>query len=97
MNYLNKIIKMTKGSIPLRIKKEINNVKIGIENAASCGEYEYRRLLSFLSYPDEIIEYFKKEGFQVKLEERYLEDFYKTFKEDYLTISWKEQDNNEIY
>ena len=54
---------MTKGSIPLRVKKEINNVKIGIENAASCGEYDSRRLLSFLTYPDEIIEYFKKEGF----------------------------------
>ena len=96
MNYLNKIIKMTKGSIPLRVKKEINNVKIGIENAASCGEYEYRRLLSFLTYPDEIIEYFKKEGFQVDVEEVVIEYLDRSLVEKNLVISWKEQGNDEI-
>ena len=95
MNYLNKIIKMTKGSIPLRVKKEINNVKIGIENAASCGEYEYRRLLSFLTYPDEIIEYFKKEGFQVDVEEVVIEYLDRSLVEKNLVISWKEQSNDE--
>ena len=95
MNYLNKIIKMTKDSIPLRVKKEINNVKIGIENAASCGEYEYRRLLSFLTYPDEIIEYFKKEGFQVDVEEVVIEYSNRSLVEKNLVISWKEQSNDE--
>lgn len=94
MNYLNKIIKMTKDSIPLRVKKEINNVKIGIENAASCGEYEYRRLLSFLTYPDEIIEYFKKEGFQVDVEDIVTEYLGRSLVEKNLVISWKEQGND---
>lgn len=94
MNYLNKIIKMTKDSIPLRVKKEINNVKIGIENAASCGEYEYRRLLSFLTYPDEIIEYFKKEGFQVDVEDIVTEYLGRSLVEKNLVISWKEQSND---
>ena len=86
---------MTRDSFPLRVKKEINNVKIGIENAASCGEYEYRRLLSFLTYPDEIIEYFKKEGFQVEVEEVVIEYSNRSLVEKNLVISWKEQGNDE--
>lgn len=90
MNYINKIRKKTKDSLPLKVKEEINRVKTGIENVASNGEYEYRRSSSSFTYLNEIMEYFKKEGFQVKLEERYLDDFHKTLKDDYLTISWKE-------
>ena len=88
MNYLNK--KMTKDSFPLRVKKEINNIKIGIECSANNGEYEYYRPIASLKYLDEVIKYFKKEGFQVKTEEKIFEDPCMTFKDDYLTISWKE-------
>lgn len=62
-NYINRIRKMTKDSLPLRIKAEINKVKTGIENVASNEEYEYRRSRSSFTYLDEIMEYFKNEGF----------------------------------
>lgn len=90
MNYINKIRKKTKDSLPLRVKAEIDKVKNGIENTASNGEYEYRSPKSLFNYLDEIIEYFKKEGFQVKVEERLFEDPYMTLKDDLLVISWKE-------
>lgn len=89
-NYINRIRKMTKDSLPLRIKAEINKVKTGIENAASNGEYEYRRSKSSFQYLNAIIEYFKKEGFQVEVEERLFEDPYMTLKDNFLIISWKE-------
>lgn len=90
MNYINRIRKKTKDSFPLRVKAEIDKVKTGIENVASNGEYEYRRTKSSFTYLDEIMEYFKKEGFQVKVEERLFEDPYMTLKDDFLIISWKE-------
>ena len=90
MSYINKIRKKTKDSLPLRVKAEIDKVKTGIENAASNGEYEYRRLRSSFKYLDEIIEYFKKEGFQVEVEEKLFEDPFMTLKDDFLIISWKE-------
>ena len=90
MNYLNKIKKMTKDSFPLRVKAEINKIKNGIECTANNGEYEYYRPVASLKYLDEVIKYFKKEGFQVKIEEKIFENSYMTFKDDYLTISWKE-------
>lgn len=94
MSYINRIRKMTKDSFPLRIKAEIDKVKTGIENVASNGEYEYRRTKSSFTYLNEIMEYFKKEGFQVKIEEIIFEDPYMTLRDDYLTINWKEQNND---
>lgn len=89
MNYLNKIRKITKDSIPLKVKEEINKVKIGIEYAASNGEYEYYKPTYLFTYLDEVIEYFKREGFQVELEKISVKDSYITFRDDYLIISWK--------
>ena len=89
---------MTRDSFPLRVKKEINNIKNGIEFTANNGEYEYYRPVASLKYLDEVIKYFKKEGFQVKTEEKNFKDRYMTtFEDDYLIISWKEQGNDRKY
>ena len=90
MSYINKIRKKTKDSFPLKVKAEIDKVKTGIENVASNGEYEYRRTKSSFTYLDEIMEYFKKEGFQVKIEEIFFEDPYMILRDDYLIINWEE-------
>ena len=64
MSYIDKIRKKTKNSLPLKVKEEINKVKNGIENAASNGKYEYcKPIYSSFEYLDEVMEYFKKEGF----------------------------------
>ena len=90
IRYIDKIRKKTKDSLPLRVKAEIDKVKNGIENAASNGEYEYRRLSSNFIYLNEIMEYFKKEGFQVEVKEKLFNDPYMTLEDNFLIISWKE-------
>ena len=96
MSYIDKIRKKTKDFLPLRVKEEIDKVKTGIENAASNGEYEYHKLKSSFKYLNAIIEYFKKEDFHVKVEEKlFEEDPYMRFKDDYLIINWEEQSNND--
>lgn len=91
MSYIDEIRKKTENSLPLRVKEEIDKVKTGIEKAASNGEYEYHRSKSSFKYLNAIIEYFKKEGFHVEVEERlFEEDPYMRFKDNFLIISWKE-------